>query len=81
MYLRCIECGKKVSNKVPDDIVFRAIAICPECIQKGDSQETRLPTLDEAEKRIQAAVVYCKECDEPNPEYFLECAACGSPLS
>ena len=73
MYLRCIECGKKVSNKVPDDIVFRAIAICPECIQKGDSQETRLPTLDEAEKRIQAATCehflsevtlsYCQECD------------------
>jgi len=36
---------------------------------------------NEAEKRIQAAVVYCKECDEPNPEYFIECRACGSPLS
>jgi hypothetical protein len=32
--LICWICHKSVSNEVSDETVFRAIAICPECIEQ-----------------------------------------------
>ena len=34
MKLFCFECGKSVTNEIPDSVIFRAIAQCPECIDK-----------------------------------------------
>jgi len=34
MRLFCFECGKSVTNEIPDSVIFRAIAQCPECIDK-----------------------------------------------
>jgi hypothetical protein len=31
--LHCIECGKSVSNEVPEETVLRAVAVCPECVE------------------------------------------------
>lgn len=31
MRLFCFSCEKPVSNLIPDDVVFRATATCPEC--------------------------------------------------
>jgi DNA replicative helicase MCM subunit Mcm2 (Cdc46/Mcm family) len=33
--LICWICHKSVSNEVSDETVFRAIAICPECIEQN----------------------------------------------
>jgi hypothetical protein len=35
MRLFCYNCGKSVSSELGDDAVFRAIAVCPECIESG----------------------------------------------
>lgn len=32
MKITCLYCGKFVSTELPDETVFRAIAICPECV-------------------------------------------------
>ena len=32
MRLWCWYCHKNVSSEIPNDVIFRAIAICPECI-------------------------------------------------
>lgn len=34
MNITCSLCNKNVSSPVPDDTVFRAMAVCPECIEK-----------------------------------------------
>ena len=39
MRINCFLCGESVSSEVPDGTVFRAIAECPECIQKGGPME------------------------------------------
>ncbi len=36
MVLYCWYCHKPVSNELPDTTVFRAIATCPECIEKDE---------------------------------------------
>lgn len=41
MRLYCYTCGKPVSTEVPDDTVFRAVAECPECCEKGEPGATR----------------------------------------
>lgn len=35
MRLFCWYCKKSVSTELPEDTVFRAVAICPECIERG----------------------------------------------
>lgn len=35
MRLFCFDCGKSVSSEIPDDVIIRAIATCPECIEKN----------------------------------------------
>ena len=32
MRLQCYECGKSVSNEVPEETIIRALLLCPECI-------------------------------------------------
>jgi hypothetical protein len=32
MRLHCWFCRKSVSNEMPDEIIVRAVCICPECI-------------------------------------------------
>ena len=51
-----------------------------DCLWDKEDIDTMLERLDIFVSK-KAAVVYCKECDGPNPEYFIECGACGSPLS
>jgi hypothetical protein len=36
MRLFCWYCHKSVSSELPDGTIFRAIAVCPECIEKSD---------------------------------------------
>lgn len=38
MRLHCFNCGKIVSTEVPDGTIFRAVAQCPECAAKVQSQ-------------------------------------------
>ena len=33
MRIYCSMCGKSCSTEVPDTTVFRAMAVCPECIE------------------------------------------------
>jgi hypothetical protein len=33
--LTCTCCHKVVSTPVPDDIIVRGVAVCPECIEQG----------------------------------------------
>jgi DNA-directed RNA polymerase subunit RPC12/RpoP len=35
----CYFCGKSVSSELPDDSVIRALLVCPECIEKGETRE------------------------------------------
>ena len=34
MRLYCFECGKTVTNEIPEGTIFRATAQCPECLSK-----------------------------------------------
>lgn len=38
MRLFCGSCRKSVTNELPDDSVFRATALCPECIEDSDEE-------------------------------------------
>ena len=58
MRIHCHECSKPVSNEVPDDTVLRAVATCPECIEK---QPDRAPVdVVAAVRRDRAQVWLCK---------------------
>lgn len=35
MRLWCWYCHKSVSSELPGDAVFRAVAVCPECLEKS----------------------------------------------
>jgi hypothetical protein len=39
MRIHCIECGKVISNELPEDTIIRAVSICPECIEKQDEKQ------------------------------------------
>jgi hypothetical protein len=39
MRLFCFDCHKPVTNKIPDSTIFRAVAICPECVEKEEKQD------------------------------------------
>lgn len=41
MKIHCIECGKSVSSELPDYSVFRAVATCPECIEKQPEEKSQ----------------------------------------
>ena len=34
MRLRCVLCWKIISTEVPASTIVRAVAICPECVEK-----------------------------------------------
>lgn len=36
MRIFCWFCHKSVSTELPEETVFRAIAVCPECIEKQE---------------------------------------------
>jgi len=36
MRLFCWYCHESVSSELPDNAIFRAIAVCPECIARSD---------------------------------------------
>lgn len=42
MKIYCFECGKPVTNEVPDSTIFRAIATCPECIAIQEERISKL---------------------------------------
>lgn len=48
MRLRCWYCHKSVSTELPDGMLFRAIAICPECI--AESPEAKEHPLKETKE-------------------------------
>jgi hypothetical protein len=56
MRLFCFDCGKSVTNELPNDTIFRATAKCPECLELGaaDLLETHaeLSALREATRFI-----------------------------
>ena len=33
-HLKCAECRRNVSSKVPDNIILRGIILCPECLEE-----------------------------------------------
>jgi hypothetical protein len=39
MRIFCFYCGKPVTNELPEDTIFRAVAECPDCCKL--SQDTR----------------------------------------
>jgi hypothetical protein len=39
MRILCFFCHKSVSNELPDNTIFRAIATCPECIESGKDKD------------------------------------------
>lgn len=39
MKLYCWYCHKPVTNELPINTIFRAIAVCPECIEKSSESE------------------------------------------
>lgn len=41
MRLYCFYCGKSVTNEIPDGVIFRAIATCPECTEKDRPSSAR----------------------------------------
>ena len=43
MRLFCVGCGKSVSSEILSDVVFRAVAVCPECIERGLINSELLP--------------------------------------
>ena len=62
MKLFCIECGKPVSNELPEETIVRAVCICPECIEKQSAAEQPL------------APDACPECGN---EYSGACGSCA----
>jgi len=54
-----------VSNHVPDDTIFRALATCPECIKQGKDQNTDdLASLRARVERLEAVRVAAEELQE-----------------
>ena len=47
MRLQCWYCHKAVTTDLPDDAIFRAIAVCPECL--AGSPEAEGHRIDEKE--------------------------------
>ena len=41
MFVYCVECGKRVSTVVDKNFILRAVAICPECLQKETTSEVK----------------------------------------
>jgi hypothetical protein len=48
MRILCWYCHKPCSNELPDNTVFRALAVCPECISKSPESENLKTTEDES---------------------------------
>ena len=50
-YLKCTNCGKIVSS-VPfiSDAIVRAYVECPECIAKGNNEQTKVEILQKIDK-------------------------------
>ena len=44
MRLFCWYCKESVSSELPEDAVFRAIAVCPECIEKQENRKEKTCT-------------------------------------
>ncbi len=45
MKIHCISCGKAVSTEVPNGTILRAVATCPECVEKEPDWETKYTEL------------------------------------
>lgn len=58
MRLRCWYCHKSVSTELPDDVLFRAIAACPECV--AESPEAKNHPLNEPKEGGQHEEDYCR---------------------
>jgi len=62
MRITCNECGEIVSTELPHHAVFRAIAICPECIEKLEQENAKL--CDQISNR--AKTLDCQYCGKTN---------------
>jgi len=58
MRLWCWYCHKSVSSELPDSAIFRAIAVCPECIQ-ASPEAANHPLQHEAAQPGAASDVAC----------------------
>jgi len=50
MRLICWYCHKRVSSELPEHTVFRAIAVCPECLKDSVEAEDLQVELENKEK-------------------------------
>jgi energy-converting hydrogenase A subunit M len=57
MRLHCWYCQKSITNELPKDTIFRAIGVCPECIEKHENEEqSKLRKIDKVLKSRPYAV-------------------------
>jgi len=53
MRLLCWYCHKSVSSELPEDSIFRCLAICPECIEKSPEAQNHPLEISEPSLRGQ----------------------------
>jgi hypothetical protein len=41
MRITCWYCHKNVTNELPDDTIFRGIAVCPECVENNMGEKVK----------------------------------------
>lgn len=88
MRLFCFDCGKSVSSEIPDGVIFRAIATCPECLRKMDEikdkqiyidafnlwMDTYIGSPEKFERDFESVVKHLKEKGEGLPLSYGESA-------
>ncbi len=76
MRLWCWYCHKSVSSELPNNTLFRAIAVCPECIAKSSEADNHPLT---ATQQVNAAdTKKTCDCDLPSgPGFTIRCSHCG----
>lgn len=56
MRLQCWYCHKPVSSELPKDAIFRAIAVCPECVENS-SEANKHPLIQPGIDKIKDEVL------------------------
>ena len=70
MRLFCWYCHKSVSSELPNDALFRAVAVCPECIEKSSEAKDH-PQKDKHED-------YCLWIPVDDPDTSVWASQCGN---
>lgn len=53
MRILCLYCNKNCTNELPEGTVFRAIAICPECVEKAPEVQLGSEDVSEGAKNTE----------------------------